>query len=209
MDRWGYASLGTVYSHWFAKPNRNPSSTPRRSNRRHGQATTARRNTGRDKQCRTGSDLAHQQRRKDHERSHGRQHHTIKTAQAWGDVKPGASSDFTKFGGYALAQLLEAQILLQDNVTILVWNQSYEAANGCNRKRVWGSRADNQGRLTINAKSVILCTGGYEHNKEMMVKYCGPHADDIVPYGWGAANLAAGGNVSTTSTATRASLWIR
>jgi len=118
---------------------------------------------------------------------------------AWGNYKPGGPSDFTKAGGYTLATTLEAAVKAQSNVKVLNSTRAIKLQQD-ETGRVSGAIVqDSTGRFLISAGATILCTGGYERNKEMLVKYCGPHADEISGLGWGVPTLAGGGNVNTTT----------
>lgn len=101
----------------------------------------------------------------------------------WGLVKPGAVYDATNYGGKVNAEVLLARFedmggttMFETAATKLI-TDSKGVVIGAEVKAADGTRS------TIGAKAVVLCTGGMHYNQEMMTRYCGPHASEILPYG--------------------------
>lgn len=109
----------------------------------------------------------------------------LKTGSGWLNIKPGGSSDMTKFGGYAAVRQLYSYVPAQKNLTTLYSTTGVKLLQN-EFGQVSGVIAqDYEGRFVINAGAVIICTGTFNTNKEMLVKYVGPHADEISVYAWG------------------------
>ncbi len=110
--------------------------------------------------------------------------------RVWGRIKPGGVYDLANSGYKKLVLNLESKILEQGG-SILYGTKAVKLLTDANGK-VTGLRVeDRDERYDIKAKAVILCTGGYERNNEMLVKYLGPRADEIIrfvgPWGTGDA----------------------
>lgn len=97
---------------------------------------------------------------------------------AWGKLQPGGDNDYRNYGGFKAAQLLHtalqdagARIMYETEVTELLTDDT-GAVVGVKAK-------DVDGPFTINAKSTVLCTGGYARNREMSAKYMGPLGEEI------------------------------
>ncbi|MFC2005523.1 FAD-dependent oxidoreductase [Chloroflexota bacterium] len=99
----------------------------------------------------------------------------------WGRVKPGGIQDAVNFGNKRLALNLESRIK-EKGGSILYETKAIKLLTNA-MGRVTGLTAqDKKGRFNIKARAVILCTGGYLRNKEMLLKYLGPCADEIIVY---------------------------
>jgi len=113
----------------------------------------------------------------------------------WRKSKPGAEGDYREFGGFKAAKHLESEILdaggtiLYGRTAIkLIVNDTYDVVGVVVR--------DEEGAYErIGAKAVILCTGGYQANRELMTRYFGPRAENLVasgtPYNKGQGYLMA------------------
>jgi succinate dehydrogenase/fumarate reductase flavoprotein subunit len=112
----------------------------------------------------------------------------------WVDVKPGGPSDFRNYGGYKAAKNLESAIKAKKNVTILYGTRAVKLLTDAQGKVSGILAEDKDRRFEIKAKGVILATGGYERNKELMSRWVGPHADEMEVYGW----HTVGGHSSST-----------
>lgn len=111
-------------------------------------------------------------------------------SRVWARIKPGGIYDLVNYGLKKLVLKLEAKIQ-QLGGRILYATKAVKVLTD-DRGGVTGLTVqDGEGRFNIRAKSVILCTGGYEQNNEMLVKYLGPRADEIIrfvgPWGTGDA----------------------
>lgn len=101
--------------------------------------------------------------------------------RVWGRIKPGGIHDLSNSGVKRLALNLESRIK-EKGATILYETKAIKLLTNV-KGEVIGLRAhDKDGRFNIRAKAVILCTGGYEQNTEMLVKYIGPRGDEIIRY---------------------------
>ncbi|MDO8568385.1 MAG: FAD-dependent oxidoreductase, partial [Dehalococcoidales bacterium] len=99
----------------------------------------------------------------------------------WGRVKPGGVQDAAKYGNKKAANELEDRIYKKGG-KILFETKALKLLTNVKSEVTGVMAQDKDGRFNIKAKSVILCTGGYERNAEMLVKYVGPHADEIIIY---------------------------
>jgi succinate dehydrogenase/fumarate reductase flavoprotein subunit len=94
----------------------------------------------------------------------------------WASIKPGAIYDSTKYGGYKAMKLLETR-LKKEGAKIL-YETKAEKLLIDSKGEITGVLAKNKkGLFKIKAKATILCTGGFQRNKEMLLKYIGPHVD--------------------------------
>ena len=111
-------------------------------------------------------------------------------SRVWARIKPGGIYDLINYGLKKLVLKLEAGIrelggrILYETKAVKLLTDDNGAVTGLKAQ-------DRNGRFNIRARSVILCTGGYEQNNEMLVKYLGPRADEIIrfvgPWGTGDA----------------------
>jgi len=96
----------------------------------------------------------------------------------WASIKPGAIYDSTKYGGYKAMKLLETR-LNKEGAKIL-YETKAEKLLIDSKGEIAGVLAKNKkGLFKIKAKATILCTGGFQRNKEMLLKYIGPHVDQV------------------------------
>ncbi len=108
----------------------------------------------------------------------------LKTDTTWVNQKPGGPADFRNFGGYKCALALEAQVKAQPNVTTLYNTRAVQLLTDATGRVSGAVVQDSQGKYVINAGAVILATGGYHGNKDMLVRYVGGHADEPARHGW-------------------------
>jgi len=105
------------------------------------------------------------------------------TMGPWKEVnRQGGPHDFRKFGGSKAAKQLESR-LEQAGATILYETAAHQILID-EKSEVCGlvvKRLD--GPVTINTKNVILCTGGFPFNREMVSRYIGPRAGSWVASG--------------------------
>ena len=101
----------------------------------------------------------------------------------WKEVnRPGGPYDFRKSGGYKAAKHLES-LLEQAGATILYETAAHRfiidekgEVNGLVLKRPDGIH-------TLDSHNIILCTGGFPFNQEMVSRYIGPRAGSWVASG--------------------------
>lgn len=99
--------------------------------------------------------------------------------RVWGRIKPGGIYDLEHTGLKQLTVSLESQ-LKEKGGEILYETKALRFTTDA-RGAVTGLIArDADGQFNIRAKSIIMCTGGYDMNNEMMVKYLGPRGDEII-----------------------------
>jgi fumarate reductase flavoprotein subunit len=96
----------------------------------------------------------------------------------WALIKPGAVYDSSKYGGYKAMKLLESQ-LKKRNVKTLFETKAQKLLIGSKGEIVGILAKGKEGLFKIRAKATILCTGGFQRNKEMLLKYIGPHVDQV------------------------------
>ena len=98
---------------------------------------------------------------------------------AWGFLKPGAKGDYRNYGGFKAAKLLESQLKEQALYEILYETKAEKLLTNDKREVVGVLAKDKDGLFEIKAKATILCTGGFNKNREMAEKYLGRHGEDI------------------------------
>jgi len=99
--------------------------------------------------------------------------------RVWGRIKPGGIYDLEHTGLKQLTLGLESQLNAKGG-KILYETKALKLLTNA-RGQVTGLVArDRDGQFVIRANSVIMCTGGYDMNNEMMVKYIGPRGDEII-----------------------------
>ena len=96
----------------------------------------------------------------------------------WALIKPGASYDSSKYGGYKSMKLLES-LLKKEGVKILYGTKAEKLLIDSKGEVVGVLAKGKDGYFKIKAKATILCTGGFQRNKEMLLKYIGPHVDQV------------------------------
>lgn len=101
--------------------------------------------------------------------------------RVWGRVKPGGPYDLKDSGLKKLTENLESKIKERGG-EVLFETKALRLLTNAKGAVVGLMARDGDGQFNIRANSVILCTGGYEQNNEMMVKYLGPRGDEIVRY---------------------------
>ena len=101
--------------------------------------------------------------------------------RVWGRIKPGGIYDLKDTGVKKLTVNMESKIKEKDG-RILYETKAIRFLTNVRGEVIGLMARDKDGQFNIKAKSVILCTGGYEQNNEMMVKYIGPRGDEIVRY---------------------------
>lgn len=111
-------------------------------------------------------------------------------SRVWARIKPGGIYDLANYGLKKLVLALEAKIQALGG-RILYATKAVKVLTDANGGVTGLTVQDGAGRFDIRARAVILCTGGYERNNEMLVKYLGPRADEIIrfvgPWGTGDA----------------------
>ena len=105
------------------------------------------------------------------------------TMGPWKEVnRLGGAHDFRKFGGTKAAKHLESR-LEQAGATILYETVAQRILID-EKGEVCGLTVNQpDGSVTINTNSVILCTGGFPFNREMVSRYVGPRAGSWVASG--------------------------
>ena len=99
----------------------------------------------------------------------------------WGLRKPGGEYDSTKLGGKVNAERLLSR--LEDmGATILFETPARKLLTNDKGEVVGAEVKTKDGLLNIKAKAVILCTGGILQNQEMVSRYFGAHAAEMIPY---------------------------
>lgn len=99
----------------------------------------------------------------------------------WGLIKPGAQYDAANTGGKVNSMVLYNRLLskggqvLFGSPAVKLLQDATGAISGLIVK-------NQQGFYKIDAKAVILCSGGYTSNQELMARYHSPHAAEIIPY---------------------------
>ena len=96
----------------------------------------------------------------------------------WGYIKPGGAYDYTKYGGYKAMKLLES-LLKERGVRIMYETKALKLLTDIKGEVAGVLVKGKEGLLEIKASATILCTGGFQNNKEMMVRYIGPFAGRI------------------------------
>lgn len=96
--------------------------------------------------------------------------------------KPGGVADYTKYGGYRASMILLSRIeeaggtvLEETAATKLITDED---------GRVTGAKvrpADGGSTFTIRARAVVIATGGFQKNKELMTRWIGPFAGNWIP----------------------------
>ena len=102
--------------------------------------------------------------------------------QTWGHVKPGGRHDAANYANKKLALNLES-LIRKKGGTIYYETKCVKLLTNSMGNVTGASVRDKTSCIDINAKGVILCTGGYERNNDMLLKYVGPGADEIIRYG--------------------------
>ncbi|MFC1917573.1 FAD-binding protein [Chloroflexota bacterium] len=100
----------------------------------------------------------------------------------WGLIKPGGKYDATNYGGKVASEIMLSRLNTL-GAKILMETSARKLLTGAKGEVVGIVAKDKDGLFGINAKSVILCTGGMYQNQEMMVRYCGPQVSQVLPYG--------------------------
>jgi fumarate reductase flavoprotein subunit len=96
----------------------------------------------------------------------------------WALIKPGAIYDSSKYGGYKAMKILESQ-LKKGGVKVLYETKAEKLLIGSKGEIVGVLAKGKDGLFKIKAKATILCTGGFQRNKEMLLKYVGSHIDQV------------------------------
>lgn len=96
----------------------------------------------------------------------------------WALIKPGAIYDSSKYGGYKAMKFLESR-LKKGGVKILYETKAEKLLIGSKGEIVGVMAKGKDGLFKIRANATILCTGGFQRNKEMLLKYIGPHVDQV------------------------------
>jgi len=96
----------------------------------------------------------------------------------WGLIKPGAVYDSSKYGGYRAMKLLESQ-LMKAGVKVMYETKAERLLIGPKGNIVGIVAKGRDGLFEIRSKATILCTGGFQRNKEMLLRYIGPHVDQV------------------------------
>jgi succinate dehydrogenase/fumarate reductase flavoprotein subunit len=95
----------------------------------------------------------------------------------WALIKPGAIYDSSKYGGYKAMKLLESR--LEGATKVLYETKAEKLLTGSDGEVVGVLAKGKFGLFKIKAKATILCTGGFQRNREMLLKYIGPHVDQV------------------------------
>jgi succinate dehydrogenase/fumarate reductase flavoprotein subunit len=99
----------------------------------------------------------------------------------WGRLKPGGVQDATN-GGNKQNALKVYEFITDNGGEVLYETKALELLTNAEGE-VIGVRCEGQdGRFNIGAKAVVLASGGYSRNHDMMLKYIGPKGDEIVKY---------------------------
>lgn len=96
--------------------------------------------------------------------------------------KPGGPADYTNYGGYKASMILLSKIEAAGG-TVLEQTSAYKLITN-EDGQVIGARvrpSDGGPSATIKAKAVILNTGGFQKNKELMTRWIGPFAAGWIP----------------------------
>ena len=96
----------------------------------------------------------------------------------WSLIKPGGAYDATKYGGYKAMKLLES-LLKERGVGIMYETKALKLLTDAKGEVAGVLVKGKEGPFEIKAKATILCTGGFQRNKEMLVRYIGPYADRV------------------------------
>jgi len=99
--------------------------------------------------------------------------------RVWGRIKPGGIYDLANTGVKKLTLGLEAQ-LLERGGEVLYETKALNFVTGTKGEVLGVMARDGDGQFKINAKSVVLCAGGYGENADMLVKYVGAKADEVI-----------------------------
>ncbi len=108
--------------------------------------------------------------------------HPALPTTVWGRIKPGGSHDAANFGNKRLALRLES-LIRKKGGTILYETKCIKLLTNAKGEVTGVTAQGGSERFNIQAKGVVLCSGGYERNNEMLLKYVGPRADEILRYG--------------------------
>jgi succinate dehydrogenase/fumarate reductase flavoprotein subunit len=99
----------------------------------------------------------------------------------WGRIKPGGIQDAANYG--AAQNCLKLEKFITDNGGKLLYvTKALDLLTDSNGQVVGVKCQGNNGRFYIKAKAVVLCSGGFEKNSEMLLKYIGPRADEVIAY---------------------------
>lgn len=96
--------------------------------------------------------------------------------------KPGGVADYTNYGGYLGSMILLSKIE-QAGGTVLEETAAAELLTD-DDGQVVGARvrpADGGSSSVIRAKAVVIATGGFQKNKELMTRWIGPFAGNWIP----------------------------
>ena len=108
--------------------------------------------------------------------------HPALPTTVWGRIRPGGSHDAANFGNKRLALRLES-LIREKSGSIRYATKCIKLLTNDKGEVTGAAAQDNNGRFNIKARGVVLCSGGYERNNEMLLKYVGPRADEILRYG--------------------------
>lgn len=96
--------------------------------------------------------------------------------------KPGGPADYTNYGGYLTSMILLSKIEAAGG-TVLEETAAWKLITN-EDGQVIGAKvrpADGGSSSNIRAKAVILATGGFQKNKELMTRWIGPYAGNWIP----------------------------
>lgn len=96
----------------------------------------------------------------------------------WSLIKPGATHDSSKYGGKKAMEVLES-LLKERGVRVLYETKAVKLLMDTKGDIVGIIAKNKDGLFKIKSKGTILCTGGFQRNKEMLMKYIGTHADEV------------------------------
>lgn len=99
--------------------------------------------------------------------------------RVWGRIKPGGIYDLANTGVKKLTLSLEKQ-LEEHGGQVLYSTKALNFVTSTKGEVVGVMARDEGGQFKINAKSVILAAGGYGENADMLVKYVGAKADEVI-----------------------------
>ncbi len=96
----------------------------------------------------------------------------------WALIKPGGLYDSSRYGGKKAMETL-VSLLEERGVRIMYETKAVrllmDAGGGVSGVLAKGG----DGLFEIRSKATILCTGGFQRNREMLLRYIGPHADEV------------------------------
>lgn len=99
----------------------------------------------------------------------------------WGRLKEGGVEDATNYGN-KVNSMKVYEFITDNGGEVLYETKALELLTNAEGEVIGVRCQGKDGRFNIAAKAVVLGTGGYARNAEMMLKYVGIKADEIVHY---------------------------